>query len=123
LPVGQAIVAETGSKQFPFLITAPTMRIPGDVANSLNAYLAMCAILRAALNHPKISSVLCTGLCSLSGKMPLNIVARQMRAAYERVILKKFFYPHWIYEKQFERYLRCEITEPPDPDIYENKKV
>lgn len=123
MPVGAAFATFTGNNHYPYLITAPTMRVPMDVSNSLNAYLAMSAILRVALKHPKISSVVCTGLCSLSGKMPLPIVARQMKAAYERVVLKKYFFPHWIYETHFDRYLRCEIHEVPDPNFYEGKKV
>ena len=123
MPVGAAFATFTGNNHYPYLITAPTMRVPGNVSNSLNAYLAMCAILRVSLKHPKIASIVSTGLCSLSGKMPLPVVARQMKAAYERVVLKKYFFPHWIYETHFDRYLRCEINEVPDPNLYEGKRV
>jgi O-acetyl-ADP-ribose deacetylase (regulator of RNase III) len=47
LLVGQAMVLETGDRQIPFLISAPTMRIPTNfnIDTSVNAYLAMKAIL------------------------------------------------------------------------------
>lgn len=47
LLVGQALVIETGDKDVPFLISAPTMRIPTNfnIDTSVNAYLAMKAIL------------------------------------------------------------------------------
>ena len=46
LLVGQALVLETGDKVVPFLISAPTMRVPTNfnIDTSINAYLAMKAI-------------------------------------------------------------------------------
>ena len=65
LPVGMALIVETEAPSIPWLISAPTMRVPMDVAGTANAYLAMRAALRAALAHtgsPPIRSVLCPGL-------------------------------------------------------------
>ena len=107
LPVGSAIVVGTNNSQFKYMISAPTMRVPEEVAESLNAYLAMRAILIAAVNHKDINSVAVPGLCSLSGRMPLHIVARQMRVAYERVVLSRIQYSHWREERDLQRYLRC----------------
>jgi O-acetyl-ADP-ribose deacetylase (regulator of RNase III) len=47
LLVGQAIILETNDemKKIPYLISAPTMRVPLDVSNSPNAYLAFKATL------------------------------------------------------------------------------
>lgn len=119
LPVGQAIIVETNHPHFPFLVTAPTMRLPANVSQSINAYYAMSAILRECIRHPKVKSVVITGLCSDVGKMPPHLVARQMKAAYDRVLKKKYFFPHWIYEKSFEKYLMCLIDEPANPEEYE----
>lgn len=119
LPVGHAIAVPTTHPQFPFLIASPTMRTPGDVSRTINAYLSMTALLRVALQHPDISSVVVPGLCSASGRMPPALVARQMRAAYERVVLRRYVFPHWIYEVDFERFLRCEIEAPRDPKDFE----
>src|SRR5687767_2206594 len=40
LPVGAAIVVETGVAKWPLLISAPTMRVPESVAQTVNAYSA-----------------------------------------------------------------------------------
>ena len=114
LPIGIAIIAETGSSECKYIISAPTMRTPENVSNTINAYLAMKAILNVALQNPKIVSVAIPGLCSLSGQMSPEMVSRQMRIAYERVVLKKYQYTHWREEKQFERFIRNEISYPPD---------
>jgi len=49
LLVGRALILETGDPRIPFLISAPTMRIPTNfnIDTSINAYLAMKAVLIA----------------------------------------------------------------------------
>lgn len=89
LLVGQSILLETGDKDIPFLIAAPTMRIPTNfnIDTSVNAYLAMKAILIRAKNDERINSVAITGLCTGVGRMQPIIAARQMYQAYKEVIL------------------------------------
>src|SRR5207247_1370786 len=75
LPVGVALVVELSGQRFPFVVAAPTMRIPGSVANTLNAYLAMRAALVAVLRHNKsggrpIRSLAVPGLGTGVGGMP-----------------------------------------------------
>lgn len=113
LPVGSSLIAETGSPECKYIISAPTMRTPENVSNSINAYLAMKSILNIALRSPTISSVAVPGLCGLSGQMLPEMVARQMRIAYERVVLNQYQYTHWREEKQFEKFIRKEILYPP----------
>lgn len=89
LPVGQALIVATAHPQVPWLISAPTMRVPMNVSNTANAYLAFRAILRAIrthnLTHPDspITSVACPGLGTGCGLMPARRCATQMRHAYE----------------------------------------
>ncbi|MEL1245785.1 macro domain-containing protein [Flavobacterium sp. DGU11] len=89
LLVGKAIAIETGDSDIPFLISAPTMRIPTsrDIDTSVNAYLAMKAILITAVNDPRIASVAIPGLCTGTGNMEPLIAARQMFQAYREIIL------------------------------------
>jgi O-acetyl-ADP-ribose deacetylase (regulator of RNase III) len=87
LPVGQAVILPTGNPQVPNLISAPTMRVPMDIAGTVNAYLAFRAALRSvqafnATSSTPLSTILCPGLGTGAGKMPPNICARQMLAAY-----------------------------------------
>ena len=114
LPVGLATTLETGHSQYPYLICAPTMRFPMEVPSTVNAYLAMKAILNEATAYPEQLSIAVPGLCSLSGRMPPTSVARQMRIAYERVILGLHAYTHWREERDFERYIRGESPHPPE---------
>lgn len=93
LPVGMALIVSLASPRFPFLIAAPTMRVPGSVADTVNAYLAFRAVLVAVLQHndcggeeKKITSVAVPGLCTGVGGMIPGIAARQMRAAYDNII-------------------------------------
>lgn len=92
LPVGQAVVLETGHWAAPFLIAAPTMRLPGNIRNTINVYLAFRAALRAIKAHNSssdrpIRSVLSPGLGTGAGGMDYPEAARQMAAAYRTVML------------------------------------
>jgi O-acetyl-ADP-ribose deacetylase (regulator of RNase III) len=87
LPVGQALVVETGHPGIPFLISAPTMRVPADVSATVNAYLAFRAALIAASVHNQsasrqIGSILVPGLGTGVGRLSAEACATQMFAAY-----------------------------------------
>ncbi|MCG2612912.1 macro domain-containing protein [Terrimonas sp. NA20] len=89
LLVGQALLMETGDTKVPYLISAPTMRIPTNfnIDTSVNAYLAMKAVLIMATREDKIASVAVPGLCTGVGRMQPVIAARQMYQAYKEIIL------------------------------------
>ena len=93
LPVGNALIVETGLKQFSYLVSAPTMRVPMDVSKTANAFLAFKAVLAEVKKFnaqgQRINSLACSGLGTGEGKMSAEQCARQMRAAYEVVILGK----------------------------------
>ena len=96
LPVGQAIIVETGTDKFPYLISAPTMPVPLNVAKTNNAYLAMRAILHETIKFNQthavpIKSIVIPGLAGATGRMPLARIAFQMRKAYENVTLRKIY--------------------------------
>jgi len=92
LPVGVATIIEMTSRRFPFLIVAPTMRVPGDqLSGTINAYLAMGAALAAVLDHNlggnrRIGSVAVPGLGTGVGGMAPEESALQMRAAYDMIV-------------------------------------
>lgn len=89
LLVGKALVIATGNEPVPWLIVAPTMRVPMSfgIATSVNAYLAMKAILIAARKHEHIETVAVPGLCTGVGRMPPKISAKQMFMAYREVVM------------------------------------
>ncbi|WP_317224531.1 macro domain-containing protein [Flavobacterium covae] len=88
LLIGKSITIKTGNDKIPYLISAPTMRVPMsfNIATSVNAYLAMKAILIAATKNDKIQTVSILGLCTGSGRMPFHIASNQMFLAYDEVI-------------------------------------
>ncbi|MGE3809749.1 MAG: macro domain-containing protein [Gemmataceae bacterium] len=115
LPIGLALVLETGDESCPFLISAPTMRAPVSVAGTLNAYLAFRAVLRAIKQHNQekkrsILKVACPGLGTGTGEMPAAICARQMRAAYDEVVGQRRFEPTDVNDALVQHYrlLRAE---------------
>lgn len=92
LPVGAAEIVETGHDQWPYLVAAPTMRVPESVAQTTNAYSAFRAILLAVRRfnqvstEPRIRSLVCPGLGTGIGGLEPRRCAVQMRMAYKQVI-------------------------------------
>ena len=91
IPVGNALVVETKLQNLPFLISAPTMRVPSNVSNTVNAYLAFKAIIQVTLDHNKrnsnkIKTILCPVLATCEGKMTAEICAKQMYMSYQTVL-------------------------------------
>jgi O-acetyl-ADP-ribose deacetylase (regulator of RNase III) len=82
LPVGMAMVVETGDDETPYLISAPTMETPSDVSHTDHAYRAMKALLEAIQEYSEVGSVAIPGLCTGVGCMSAADSARQMSAAY-----------------------------------------
>ena len=87
LLVGKAMVVETGDALIPYLISAPTMRVPMNfnIATSIHAYLAMKATLIVAKAHPKIESIAVPGFCTGVGRMDPMIAAQQMYQAFKEI--------------------------------------
>ncbi len=91
LPVGVAVVVPMENRRFPFLIAAPTMRIPGSIEGTINAYLAMRAVLVAIRRHNQngeqpIHGVAISGLGTGVGGLGATECAEQMRMAYDNVM-------------------------------------
>lgn len=91
IPVGTATLLEMHHTQFPYLIVAPTMRIPGNVGKSIHAYLAMRAILITVLKHnfthtTPIQSIAVSSLCTGVGGMPYVEAAEQMLSAIHSIL-------------------------------------
>jgi O-acetyl-ADP-ribose deacetylase (regulator of RNase III) len=109
LPVGLALPIETGAPDIPYLICAPTLRAPVNVANTLNAYLAFRAVLRVVrrLNekHPgAVRAVACPGLGTGTGEMPEAVCAKQMQAAYLEVMSDQPFEPSGVNDALVQHY-------------------
>jgi len=88
LPVGHAVIVETGDWDVPYLVSVPTMEIPSRIAHTNNVFLAMGALLRtvhsfnAEADSP-ILSVAVPGLGTGVGEMHPTMAASQMLEAFE----------------------------------------
>jgi O-acetyl-ADP-ribose deacetylase (regulator of RNase III) len=78
IPVGEVRLFETEDSLIPRVLYAPTMETAKDVSKTSNAFLVLRAILRFCDGR----AVVVPGLCAGVGRMPCDIVARQMAAAY-----------------------------------------
>ncbi|MDB9975548.1 macro domain-containing protein [Candidatus Thioglobus sp.] len=91
MPIGSAEIINTNHDKWSYMIAAPTMRIPENIAFTLNGYIAFRAILTAInrFNESKpkrpIKSLVCAGLGTGIGSMEPVKCATQMRAAYKLI--------------------------------------
>ena len=106
LVVGNADVVETGNDKIPFLIVAPTMRVPMVLNESVNPYLAARAVFRLVKQGvflsgrfegerigDRIKRVAMPGLGTGVGKVGYNTCAHQVRCAINDVLLEQYRMP------------------------------
>lgn len=109
LPVGVADLVSTGHERWPWLVVAPTMRIPQNIAQTLNAYLSFRAALLAVVDHNQrtpgapIRTLLAPGCGTGIGGMDTRRCAAQMRVALDHVRrpprIPSFALIHEVHEK------------------------
>ena len=110
LLVGAAEIVETGDSDLPFLVAAPTMRVPTILCDSVNPYLAARAALllvthgtftRGTYTGERIADFVDTlafpGLGTGVGRVGPETCARQVRAAIDNVLLGREVFPaSWV---------------------------
>ena len=90
-PVGTAFVVATGDPALPFLVHAPTMRVPGSIAGTDKVYVATWAALLAVQAHnqteeQKFATVAFPAMGTGFGGVPFSEAARQMAVAYRHYL-------------------------------------
>ena len=111
LLVGQALILETFHKQIPYLISAPSMRVPQQLNNSVNVYLATKAVLslvkkgvfpdgdeEGKLISESLTSIAFPGIGTGVGGITPKQCAAQMKAAYDYVYAERPEFPGTISE-------------------------
>jgi O-acetyl-ADP-ribose deacetylase (regulator of RNase III) len=106
LVVGAADAVETGDEKIPFLIVAPTMRVPMVLQETVNPYLAARAVLTLVKHKPFLSgsfkdapisdhikTVAFPGLGTGVGRVGFNICAHQVRRAIDDILLESYTMP------------------------------
>jgi O-acetyl-ADP-ribose deacetylase (regulator of RNase III) len=100
LPVGEALIVPTGAYAPAWLISAPTMRDPGDQlpSDTVHPYLAARGVFRlwqsgqldeGVLIRQVVRSIALPGLGTGVGGVAPETCARQVIAAWDEVFLKK----------------------------------
>jgi O-acetyl-ADP-ribose deacetylase (regulator of RNase III) len=91
-PVGAALIVPTDDPVHPFLVHAPTMRVPGALPPALRTnvhdafWAALVAVERHNLSHPDaaIAELAVPGLGTGVGRVPAATAARLMALAYAK---------------------------------------
>lgn len=84
LPVGSALLLNTGHPRIARLIVAPTVDVPGPTTPA-SVYFAMSALLRLAHRHPaSVRSLYCPCLGAGIGQVPPDAAASEMASAYRK---------------------------------------
>jgi O-acetyl-ADP-ribose deacetylase (regulator of RNase III) len=115
LLVGMAEVVETDHPQIPYLISAPTMRVPTILKDSVNVYLATRAVLvllkfgtlpdGTPVKHI-IETVAIPGMGAGVGQVPPDICAHQMKVAIEDILLSQYEFPQsWLHAQRCHQLL------------------
>lgn len=102
LLIGAAEIVDTGHPRIPFVIAAPTMRVPMVLSDGVNPYLAARAVLllvrhgvipSGVLAGEQVSSAVTSiafpGLGTGVGRVSPEVCARQVRAALDDVLYKE----------------------------------
>ncbi|MFX0602866.1 macro domain-containing protein [Escherichia coli] len=117
-PVGSAFVIETGHNHHPWLVHAPTMRVPLTIDGTDAVYNATWAALLAIFQHNKnattdrkIKTVVFSAMGAGCGQVPFESVARQMKQAWDN-FNKKTEAINWEYAQSrqsavFSTYAYC----------------
>ena len=102
LLVGMAEIIPTGHAQIPYVISAPTMRVPMILNNTPNVYLAIRAALLlikygqfedGSAIASQVNVVAFPGMGTGVGQVTPDVFARQMKQAVEEVIEEKYRFP------------------------------
>ncbi len=106
LLIGTAEVVDTDDSNIPFVIAAPTMRVPMVLADSVHPYLAARAVLLLVRRgtfpsghlageqiSDGITSIAFPGLGTGVGRVDVNTCALQVRTAIEHIVLENNDFP------------------------------
>ena len=109
LVVGTAEIIATDHRKIPFVISAPTMRVPMILKDTVNAYLATrAACILVKYGHfddgtaiaERVTSIAFPGMGTGVGQIPPHICARQMHAAFDDILSENCTFPRLWMEAQ-----------------------
>lgn len=108
LLVGQAELIKTSNNEIPYCISAPTMRVPLLLTNTVNVYLASKAIFNILKNNAEaeaqIETVTISGLGTGVGEVSFRTCAKQMKQAYDDIWLGQLQFPKGWQQSQIQHH-------------------
>jgi len=99
LLVGAAVAVPTYHEAIPFLIAAPTMRVPKIIDDPADIMLATRAAIRVATDF-RFSHIVMPGMGTGCGRVAPDIAARAMRAGIEAALREMPYRPLSLQEAQ-----------------------
>ncbi len=114
LLVGDAEIVPTDNSRIPFVISAPTMRVPMILSDTVNVYLATRAVILLVLHghfldgravSEDVRTVAVPGMGTGVGRILPDTCARQMKAAVDDVLLGNSTFPSSWHEAQTKHQL------------------
>ena len=116
LLVGTAEVVDTDHNEIPYLIAAPTMRVPTVITETVNVYLATRAILTLVkfgtvpdgtpVKHI-IETIAIPWLGTGTSQVSPDICANQMKVALQDILLSQYKFPESWQQAQKNHELLC----------------
>lgn len=109
LLVGNAEIVPTDHPRVPYVISAPTMRVPMILEESVNVYLATRAVILLVRHgrfpdgrviSERVGTIAIPGLGTGVGRVRPTICARQMKAAVDDVLRQGAVFPSTWQEAQ-----------------------
>jgi len=109
LLVGQVELVLTDHDSIPYVISAPTMRVPMDIRGTANPYLAIRGVLLAIKNgmfkdgtpvKDRIKTIAFPGMGTGVGQISAQVFAEQMKQAVECVIEDGLEFPQTIWNAE-----------------------
>jgi|Laugresbdmm110dd_1035094.scaffolds.fasta_scaffold09085_2 O-acetyl-ADP-ribose deacetylase (regulator of RNase III) len=119
LPVGQAVYIPQRHATVRGVIYAPTARIPGDVSETVNAYLAFRATLLAARDR-LLSHLAAPLFATGAGGMDPITACLQMREAYDTIARRTFLTEDFGWSAAWKHHRS--ILPDPDDDFARRSK-
>ncbi len=126
LIVGNADIVETAHPKTPYLVVAPTMRVPMVLQDSVNPYLAARAVFLLVRKasfilgryqgeriSAHVQTIAIPGLGTGTGRIPFDTCARQVRAAINDVVLGQYRMPQsWAEASERHQLLYTDSPKP-----------
>jgi len=106
LLVGDALIVQTDHRKIPHVISAPTMRVPMILKNSINPYLATKAAIYKSLRRP-LKSISIPGMGTGVGRVPFDVCANQMCVAISDVRDGNYEFPKSWFEAAGRQQVLC----------------